>query len=110
MVPMRGKRPWWLPTAIDKLDRTTLAANNQWPMMGDRGAACRPRGPDRTVPLRSLAPTLARTAGHDIRHWALGIHWLLVIGHWALVIGHWSSGIAHWSCTILCQRLWTSGR
>src|ERR1051325_3746260 len=27
-------------------------------------------------------PTLASTAGHDISHWSLGIHWVLVIGHW----------------------------
>src|ERR1043166_334183 len=54
----------------------------------DRGVACRPRSPDRTMPLRFLGPTLARTAGHNISHWALGIHWLLVFGHWSLPSGH----------------------
>src|ERR1041384_5376590 len=66
--------------------------NRQWPMTGDRGAACRPRSPGRTVPLRFLGPALARTAGHDISHWALGIHWSLGIGHWAF-IGHWALGM-----------------
>src|ERR1044071_7214807 len=65
-------------------------------MPGEGGAACRSRLPDRTMPLRFLGPTLARTAGHDIRHWALGIHWLLGIGHWSLPIGQrpWTGGQA----------------
>src|ERR1051325_4938828 len=60
--------------------------NSQWPMTGDRGAACRLRSPDRTMPLRFQGPTLASPAGNDIRHWALGIHWLLGIGHCPLVM------------------------
>src|ERR1051325_3531532 len=62
--------------------------NSQWPMTRDRGSACRLRPPNRTMPLRFLGPTLARTAGLDISHWALGIHWLLVIGHWSLPMSH----------------------
>src|ERR1041385_3436571 len=91
--------------------------NGRWPMTGDRGAACRPRSPDRTMPLRYLCPTPARTAGHGISHWSLGIHWLLVIHwslgiHWLLVIHwslgipwslgiHWSLGIGHWSLPLV---------
>src|ERR1051325_3021988 len=60
--------------------------NSRWPMTRDRGSACRLRPPDRTMPLRFLGPTLARTAGLDISYWALGIHWLLVIGHLPLVM------------------------
>src|ERR1051325_1603914 len=78
--------------------------NSQWPMTGDRGAACQPRSPDRTMPLRFLPLSRGRPVMTlVIGHWAFIGDWALGIGH-SLVIGHWALVIAYWSCTILCQR------